>query len=680
MNYESPVVDVTKQDEVPGMGDVAALLSENVAKVGLPEAKNYADDPDVQECVMNDVVPLLRRVREMRYDLEDEWTAIRRMTLLKHDDSQAYRGRSNVYMPVYSRNRDTLVASLMRGLFPSDEYLDVQDRSEGHIGEAHERSEAAKRAKGLIQYELEQVARIKLAIKPFLGQYVDFGNACLKRSWKKQPRTKFGKNSYKTEYSEGLQVSARNMHYVHVYPMTADNPDDLLMVAEDIDTNIDFLRRMEKERGWKNIDAVIAGEVMPDPQNNLRKQELAYDNKMTYGQVDGSATSKYIRTVTEIWTCIKLPKSAYVGDESTEMPLPARIVMCGPWVLYVDRNPFYDQKHPYLFGRMNLTPGWFYGTGFGRKVRALQYLTNDLANQTNDVGIYGLNPIVKRIPSLVAGPLRPLAPGVVWDLLDEKGISFDRPPTEQVGVGMQLMQMYLGAAQDFGGAPPILQGQKGAKTATTSQLLQRNAMGPLQDLIEELESEVMLPLVESTFSMCQQFMSDEVMVRVAGKLARVSPEDLSINPVFRWLASNQAMNAQQRAQQAMMLLQSVPGMMPLIQANGYMVNPVPLIEKVYSDGFGFRGFDQFIHKMEPEQMQAMQQGMPAQHGEEREEPEKLEREEPGEEQEAPETPRSALEQVEGGPVEMAPGEGEEFMNVRDEADDISAFLGSGGGM
>jgi hypothetical protein len=269
---------------------------------------------------------------------------------------------------------------------------------------------------------------------------------------------------------------------------------------------------------------------------------------------------------------------------------------------------------------------------------------------------------------------------VVWDLLDEKGITFDRPPTEQVGVGMQLMQMYLGAAQDFGGAPPILQGQKGAKTATTSQLLQRNAMGPLQDLIEELESEVMLPLVESTFSMCQQFMSDEVMVRVAGKLARVSPEDLSINPVFRWLASNQAMNAQQRAQQAMMLLQAVPGMMPLIQANGYMVNPVPLIEKVYSDGFGFRGFDQFIHKMDPAQMQAMQQGAPPQHGEPRQETEKLAREEQTPEAEMPQAPRSALEQVEGGPVEMAPGEGEEFMNVRDEADDIAAYLGSGGGM
>jgi hypothetical protein len=46
----------------------------------------------------------------------------------------------------------------------------------------------------------------------------------------------------------------------------------------------------------------------------------------------------------------------------------------------------------------------------------------------------------------------------------------------------------------------------------------------------------------------------------------------------------------------------------------------------------------------------------------------------------PQAPRSALEQVEGGPVEMAPGEGEEFMNVRDEADDIAAYLGSGGGM
>lgn len=679
MNYENAVVDVTKQDEVPGMSGMVQMLAENVARVGLPKPQNYADDPDVQECIMNDISPLLRRVREMRYELEDEWAAIRRMMLMRHDDSQAYRGRSNVYMPVYSRNRDTLVASLMRGLFPSDEYLDVQDRAEGGLGQEHERAEAVKRAKGLVQYELEQVARIKLALKPFLGQYVDYGTACMKRSWRKAPQSKFGRNGYRMEYREGLQVSARNMHYVHIYPMTADSPEDLFMVAEDVDVGIDFLKRMEKERGWKNIENVLAAQVMPDPQHNLRKQELSYDNKVIYGQVDGSATSKYVRTLTEIWTCIQMPKSAYVGDESPEMAIPVRIVMCAENILFVDRNPFYDQKHPYLFGRMNLIPGWFYGTGFGRKVRALQYLTNDLANQTNDVGIYGLNPIVKRIPSLVAGPLRPLAPGVVWDLLDEKGITFDRPPTEQVGVGMQLMQMYLGAAQDFGGAPPILQGQKGAKTATTSQLLQRNAMGPLQDLIEELESEVMLPLVESTFSMCQQFMADDVMTRVAGELVRVKPEDLSINPVFRWLASNQAMNAQQRAQQAMMMLQSVPGLMPLIQQNGYKVDPVPLIEKVYSDGFGFRGFEKFIHKMEPEEMQAMQAGQPPPEESEAVKKEVLERPEP-ESEDAAQTPRSALDQLGEGPVPMAPGEGEDFMNVRSEADDISAFLGSGGGM
>jgi hypothetical protein len=317
-----------------------------------------------------------------------------------------------------------------------------------------------------------------------------------------------------------------------------------------------------------------------------------------------------------------------------------------------------------------VTPGLFYGHGFGKKVRPLQYLTNDFANQTNDVGIYGLNPVVKRIPSKMAGPLRPLAPGVVWDVQEMDAISFDRPPIEQVGTGMQMMNMYLGMGQDFGGAPPILQGSKGGKTATATQALQRNAMGPIQDTVEDIEQDIMLPLMWGCWKLCQQYMPDDVMMRVGGESVRVKKEDLDIDPDFIWLASSQAMNAQQRAQQAMGLMQALPPLMPLIMQNGYKVDPVPLIRRVYTDGFGFRGFDAFISEAAPQDptaQMAMAGGMP-----------------PGATGavEGPEGIRSTVEQS-NEPVldsSMVPGEGDDFAQVREEADDLSAYLGSTGGV
>src|SRR6202012_4223415 len=99
--------------------------------------------------------------------------------------------------------------------------------------------------------------------------------------------------------------------------------------------------------------------------------------------------------------------------------------------IFVGRNPFWHQRPPYLYARMNVEPGFFYGYGFGRVVRGLQYLTNDFANQTNDVGIIGLNPYTLVNTSMLAGPLRPLKPGAAIETTNvNEAVKWDRPPVE----------------------------------------------------------------------------------------------------------------------------------------------------------------------------------------------------------------------------------------------------------
>jgi hypothetical protein len=101
-----------------------------------------------------------------------------------------------------------------------------------------------------------------------------------------------------------------------------------------------------------------------------------------------------------------------------------------------------------------------------------------------------------------------------------------------------------------------------------------------------------------------------------------------------------------------------------LQRNGYNFDPAPLLRRIFTDGLGFRGFEQVVKKMDPGQMAAMGGGMGGP---------------PGAAPQGPPAPtgidrvRSALEQVTGqeNAPDMVPGEGEEFMQVRANADEIA---------
>ena len=247
---------------------------------------------------------------------------------------------------------------------------------------------------------------------------------------------------------------------------------------------------------------------------------------------------------------------------------------------------------------------------------------------------------------------------------DPTAVTFDRPPVEQVQYGIQMLNLWLGFGQELGGAPAIMQGTKGAKTATTSQILQKQAAVPLQDLVQDLELEVMIPLMRASFMFAQQFRTDEIMVKVAGKNFKVTPDKFMIDADFRWLASSQSVNSQQRAQQAIQLLSAIVPLIPVMQQQGYQFDPVPMIQRLYSDGMGFRNFDQVVKKLPPQMMQpGMAPGMAPPGGA------------PGGPPDTGDRVRSSLEAVQGAGAEMAPGEGEEFMNVRSNADELAGMMG-----
>lgn len=675
-----------------------------------PMLQNFADDPEIRRYIDENISPVIQEVRTRRIPLEDEWNQIRRMDLQVHDEGQKYKGRSNAYVPVYTRTLNTVVSSLNKGLFPSDDYMDVYDRGTGN-------SEKSRALKAYMQYEMEDIAHLRTKVKPFLREYAGLGNGVIKFWYDKDLKNvgKIKKNvlnnlmevSFDKEgsYCEGLRVSARSIFNFYVYPETAEDLASAILTAEDIEVPRSYILKMKALNRWKNVDEGLTTARNTNADRN--RQELMSDaGSMSDSRRFDNNELAGIHNLTEVYTCMPLPRSAYLPNETPGEPIPACIILAGTVPLKVTRNPFFHQTPPYAVGRQMVVPGFFYGQGIGRLVRSLQYLTNDFTNQANDVGIYSLNPIQKVNPAYIAGPLPPLRPGVVWKMTDiDKGIGFERPPTDIVRTGQDLMGMYIGMVQDFGGAPPVLQGTgagKAAKTATGAQILQRNALSPLQDLVEDIENDVLVPLMRGAWRNAMQFRDKPVMLRVMGAPVQITPQDLDIEAEFRWLASSQAANKQAQTQQLIQFIQAMLPVVPLLQQQGYLVNFEPLLRRAFNDGLGMRGFDEVVTKpvMQPG-MPGMPPGMgpPGMGGPPGMPPGAMP---PGMPPGAPpgmppgmpppgmppqavsgsvpdgDRVRSALEQLLGGPIDAQPGEGDDFMEVRNQADELAALNGKVG--
>jgi hypothetical protein len=544
--------------------------------------------------------------------------------------------------------------------------------------------EEAKGIKALLQCEFDKNADLSGNMKPFLRQLTDIGVSVAK-FWYVKDEAKKGKfdlsRAMRPQYStslikEGCRFRTNSMYGWHIFPVTANNLDEAQLIFEDVIVPKSLFDEKKKRGIWPNADEAFG---QPPPEMTANQQTLlSAQSDMTHPLNDstpGDAKSLGVRVVTEIWGSMVLPKGAYTPEEDSDFPVPVKVTLAGHSIMEVVRNPFWHQKSPYLCARDEWEVGSFYPRGQGHRVKGIQHILNDFANQTNDNGIYSLNPMWLVNPSLLSGPLTSIKPGGIWQGTDISAMAKPiLPPIEQLQYGFQFLNLYSGMLMDDIGAPPIIQGVgagKAGKTATQAQILQKNAMNPLQDKVVGIEKDVFLPMMAMAYSLNQQYRDEDSMRAITGVDGlKVPKEALAGRYAFKWLASSQAVNQQQRAGQVMQLLQVIMPLAPVLAQMGYTVNPVPLLKKLYSDGFGFRNFDDFISKMAP-QMGGMggppgMPGMPM----------------PG--QPVPgDRPRSAVEQG-GGEVGMdaAPGEAEDFMQVRSEADDLAAMQGgnnNGGG-
>lgn len=580
----------------------------------LPSDKNFAADADVKQYCQSELWGIVTRIKQRRKLLEDEWLSNQRLRTLTHDGGQKYKGRSNVYMPTYATAHSTLLSQLSRGLFPSDEYMDVTCDEDDPMANTY-----SSIVKKRIQYEFDCNAQIKTQFKPMLSQLIDHGNGVTKYWFRTGQEFRGGKKkgqfAFAPKKQMGFTVSARSIFNVCVYPETASDEKEVAITAEYVTMSRQYALAMAKQDRWENTDEALQTNQVTAEDQYSRDQTLI-DTAKIQGiteRVDlGNITSPTVDQVTavEVWATINLPKEAYVEGEDSSLPVPARILMFYGVPVCVTRNPYYHQQHPYKWSRVNVTPGSFYGSWAGRKSRGLQYLVNDFANQTNDAGILSLNPFMIVDTNMMTGPILPMAPGRIYRTRNIKeAMRFEHPPGELIQYGSTLIGMYTNALMDNSGAPPVLQGVGGKdSTATGQSILQRNSLQPLQDVIEDVEAQCLGPMMEDCWALLVQY-SDQPVKMPDGTTVSISDLD-SLSYKFKFLASSQVANQQARAQQAIQMLQNLAPNVQLLQMNGLGVNPAPILKQLHTD-LGLRQYDQFIF---PLPQQPMQPGMPGQPG------------------------------------------------------------------
>lgn len=649
--------------------------------IPVPDAReNFAADREAAQWCDDNVTGLIDQVAGDGDPIRQEWAQIRQMSLLQHGAGQGYRGMSNAYLPVYAKARETRVSHSARGLFPTDEYVDVKAL---HTLAQENQADVLK---AWMQYQLDCQARVRVNIKPFLRQLYDYGlsvgkvwyNTKLRNTGKttKLPALPGSQMDYGYDLSEeGTRFETRSVFSWYVWPQTINHIREATLVFEVLQVPLQYLKTVGKAQGWINLD--IASYASTDNTNtDSYLQQAQEDTVHTTTTAVNAAYKGELGTyvlLREAYFNMPIPARFYRDNEKNGDSVPVQAVFANGTLVSLRRNPYWFQHAPYVVKRINESPDSFTGMGMGRLGLDLQGLANDFMNQTNDNLTYGLNPVTIVNPMQTAGELLPLEPGRMWHMLDPQGVRFDRPPVDQVQYGMNMVNMLMGTMNDLLGTPPIMQGTGAggsAKTATGAQLLQNNVKTDLQDTIEDIELEVLEPLMYMIHALGQQYQSDELSIATSGGIVRVRPDDLAGRFSFKWLASSQAANQQMRSQQALALLQAILPLVPLIQQQGAQVNPIPLLKKVYGEGMGFRDFDEFIQVgqmggMPPGMAPPGMPGMPTPPG-----------------PQGPESARSTVDQAAGnmaGSTEMAQGEGEAFGEVRAGADDISAMMGAMGG-
>lgn len=652
------------------------------------ERKDFIENNEVKEWVQENVANILQSIRNDWNTIHAEWQDINKMIAMEMAEKAKYKGETEIYLPTFINALETRTAHVKKAAFPTDSYMDVIALKQETPADIEQRDAN----KAWMRRQIEG-SKLRANLGSFVRNVLAYGFGVIKPYWedclKIQKKGKYASDKLANiltdkpkKYTGKCRVKTVNNFTFYAYPLSVDTLEQCTIVFEDIQLSKQFVKNMVAKGYWKEEDITYSSS-MGDSEEE-RQKNLSDNTKTSQTAISGGLPGDLgsYTEVSEVWFSMVLPPKYFTNEEKLNGdhhdPVPMKAVICGTNIVDIQENPFNHGKHPYLAKKLLDIPDVLVSPGYGKWVMKSQFFVNDLANQINDNGIYGLNPIIIRDASKMAGHSlsQTISPGAIFD--GEKDcLTFERPPMEHIQYGGQLLDRAKAEVNDII-APPILQGTSSSgagKTATGAQLLQANTKTDIQDFNEDLEQVTLIPLMEMFHSLGQQFESEEMFLAITGKdKIRFSPEMLAMDLSWQWVASTQTVNQQVRGQQMNLFLQAIlnPAVLQNLMQQGKQLNLEPILRKMWEDGLGQRSFESlFVMPMVMPGMPGAPAGMPGQLP-----PVGTGNNSAGMPSDAQMSSTSQNPVGNGMPATTPQvGEGEEFRNVRQGAEAMSGAMG-----
>lgn len=594
------------------------------------EVDNLALDKAVEQRVQTELIPLLQTVRDDRAKLRETWMRYYRIWSVKHD-VQGYKGRTNTYVPAGRRWIENWTRRVVRDLFPETDW---------HATTARHR-DAEPRAGGvnaLLSYYFTKHMRLRRQATPWTRQLVMLGTSPARCVWRCEEREARVLRSLDEDLKGGARServamkTEKVLDYIgptfrpvdlfawYFWPTTCADIDDAALAFEDLLVTRDRVKAMA-EKTLPGGDPVYANtKKLFDMLDELSKGRGSKDG------AGGEASDKFSAAVRRLADKgfthpldEKLPASMrpidvtecrWIADLEDEGAKPYLVAIGhDEVVLRVQKEPFVHGGSWWLKGLFVEVLNEGYGRGLPELFDHMQYLANDLWNQTADALTWSVNPIVVMDMARVQDPasLR-MVPGAKW-LADPQGVQFSAAPQGPAQAGLSAVSQILGLADSYSNVTPVGAlgaAQKGRSrsqtTAAGTQMMLAESAVDIKDVVENLQAAVFVPLMERSHSLSTQYLGDrEIILKIAGidgaRLIEtpISAADLVGDFDFDWLATA-AQNTTIQATQAINFL----GMVSKIpredlQAQGIEIDLKYLLRSIYgAGGLGRRDADKVV--------------------------------------------------------------------------------------
>lgn len=205
-----------------------------------------------------------------------------------------------------------------------------------------------------------------------------------------------------------------------------------------------------------------------------------------------------------------------------------------------------ERKRPFLLGVYDEDSGIIYGVGIPEKIQGSQAAINAFwrAKVDNFAQLNNVETIVNvmKLFNLEEEDFKRY-PGKIWLTKESGAIDWHRPTN--ISNDLNELGMLHTYGQKQSGVPDLLGGipKRGEQTATEVSALEQNTSNVMADIAQNLEQDVIIPMVQLDYTELVLWMDDYEIVKIAGEtgaqaVKRITIDDIYGNYDFKALGSS----------------------------------------------------------------------------------------------------------------------------------------------